>query len=105
MAIRVTVYAAEALREARSLSTDDRVEIAHEIASQARADAPVLTGAYRDGITVEAEGEHVAVVDDDPDAGYKEYGTSDTPAHAVLTDTARQYGRYSGVQPKGRSRG
>lgn len=99
MTIRITLYPEVLQREARRLSTEDRVEIAHEIAGEAVADAPVLTGHYRDGIQVEDDGERVAVVDNDPDSFYKEYGTSDTPAHATLTDAARRHGKYTGMQP------
>jgi hypothetical protein len=102
MGVRVTVYAARAIAEARKLSTDDRTEIAHEIAADARAAAPVLTGAYRDGIHPEVNGTDVRVVDDDPTAGFKEYGTSTHAAHATLTDAARRHGRYSGMKPRGR---
>jgi hypothetical protein len=99
--MRVTIFPAQAIREARRISTDDRKRIAEEIASDARSSAPVLTGEFRSGIGVESDGDHVAVVDNDPTAGYKEYGTSDTPAHATLTDAARKRGRYSGIQPRG----
>lgn len=100
MTARITIYAEAAIREARRLSTPERVEIAEQAAAQARASAPVLTGRYRNGIHVETSGDDVRLVDDDPDAIHKEYGTSDTPAHAALTDAARQYGRYSGMQPR-----
>lgn len=99
---KVTVFPEQAIAEARQLSTEDRVTIAHEAAGEAAADAAVLTGAYRDGIHVEVNGDEVSIVDDDPDAFYKEYGTSDTPAHAALTNAAKNYGKYSGYQPKGR---
>lgn len=101
MGARVTVFAAIAIAEAKRLSTPQRVQIAHEVAAEAKADAPVRTGAYRNGIEVEVEGDHVSVVDHDPDAVYKEYGTSDTPAHASLTEAAMNHGRYSGWQPRG----
>lgn len=100
MTIRVTVYEAEALREARRISTEDRVNIAEEIAQQAIGSAPVLTGEYRGGIAVEVSGDDVRVVDNDPTAGFKEYGTADTTAHATLTDAARQHGKYSGMKPR-----
>lgn len=102
MGARVTVYAAQARAEARKLSTEDRVQIAEEIAAEARAAAPVLTGQYRDGIHADVAGADVRVVDDDPTAGFKEYGTSHTPAHATLTDAARKHGKYSGMKPRGR---
>jgi hypothetical protein len=98
--VRVRVFAAEALREARALSTDERARIAREAAAEARADAPVRTGAYRDGIGVEVSGDEVRIVDTDPEAVHKEYGTVDTPAHAVLTDAARKRGRYRGWEPR-----
>lgn len=101
MTARVTVYTAQALREARRLSTPRRQRIATEIAAEARADAPVRTGEYRDGIGTRTEGDRVFVQDDDPESIYKEYGTHDTPAHAVVTDAARRRGRYSGWQPRG----
>jgi hypothetical protein len=100
VSIRVTVYEAEALREARRISTEDRVQIAEQIAQQAIGSAPVLTGEYRGGIAVEVSGDDVRVVDNDPTAGFKEYGTADTPAHATLTDAARQHGKYSGMKPR-----
>lgn len=99
--IRITVYPTAHL-EAITLSTPDRVQTAEEIATEARATAPVVTGEYRDGISVVANGDQVAVVDSDPTAGFKEYGTGDTPAHAVLTDAARRHGRYSGIRPRSR---
>lgn len=102
MASRVTVFREQALREALAASTSKRVEIAHRIEAESQASAPVQTGEYRDGIHVEQSGDRVSVVDDDPESIYKEYGTSDTRAHATLTDTARRYGRYSGYQPRGR---
>lgn len=98
--VRVTVYGAQAIAEARRLSTPRRAEIAHAIADTARSNAPVLHGDYRAGIGAEVSGDDVRVVDTDEDAVYKEFGTSDTPAHATLTDAARQYGKYSGWQPK-----
>lgn len=97
---RITVYGAQAIQEAYHLSTPARVHIAQEAAALARGTAAVLTGAYRGGIGVEVAGDVVRLVDTDPDAGYKEYGTSDTPAHAALTNAARQFGRYSGYRPR-----
>ena len=101
MGVRVTVFASEAIRQAFEASTPQRRQIASEIASEARANAPVRTGEYRDGIGVRDEGDRVFVEDTDPEAIWKEYGTSTTPAHAVLTDAARKHGRYTGWQPKG----
>lgn len=101
MANRITVYDDRARRQARALSFDGRVEIARKAAADARSAAPVYTGEYRDGIDVEVQGDRVFVVDNDDESIFKEYGTSDTPAHASVTDAARQYGRYSGWQPRG----
>lgn len=102
MGIRVTLYRAQLLAEARKLSTEQRVEIAHEAAGEAVADAEVLTGRYRDGIHVETDDDRVSIVDDDPDSPFKEYGTSDTPAHMALTDAASRYGKYTGWEARGR---
>lgn len=101
MAARVTVYTEQALREAYRLSTPKRVRIAHQAAGEARAAAPVRTGEYRDGIGVKTEGDRVFLVDEDDESIHKEYGTRDTPPHAVLTDAARRHGRYTGWQPRG----
>lgn len=101
MGARVTVFKAAALAEAIRISTPERVQIANQIAAEAQADAPVLTGAYRNGIEVAVDGDRVSVVDHDPDAVHKEYGTSDTPAHASLTEAAMRHGKYTGWQPRG----
>lgn len=98
--VRITIYARQVLAEARRLSTEPRARIAHQIATDARAAAPVVTGEYRDGIGAEVSGDEVRVVDNDDTSPYKEYGTSDTPPHATLTNAARAYGRYSGWQPR-----
>jgi hypothetical protein len=95
--VRVTVYAALAVAEAKRLSVEGRAKIAHQAAGDARATAPVETGEYRSGVGVEVGGSRVAIVNNDPEAGYKEYGTSDTPAHMTMTNAARKYGRYSGM--------
>jgi len=44
-------------------------------------------------------GDQVAIVNSDDVAGYVEYGTSDTPAHATMTNAARRFGRYTGMTP------
>lgn len=101
MSARLTVYRGRVRRyAAREGSFDDRKQIAEKIVQDARPLAPVVTYAYRGGIGVKVEGNTVMVVDDDEDAIHKEYGTSDTPAHAALTTSAMNYGRYSGVRPK-----
>lgn len=100
MAARLTVFGEAAIRQAIRTTVAGRTQIAEEAAADARASAPVLTGRYRNGIHVEVSGDQVAIVDDDPDAIHKEYGTSDTEAHAALTDAARARGRYTGMQPR-----
>lgn len=102
MSVRITVYDSQAIREAIELSTEDREQIAHEIADQSRASAHVDTGEFRGGIDVEVDGTHVAVVNNDDTAGFKEYGTSDTAPQATMTNAARQHGKYSGIQPRRR---
>ncbi|WP_418346170.1 HK97 gp10 family phage protein [Rhodococcus pyridinivorans] len=100
MTARVVIFPSRARTRAWQLSKADRVEIANTAAQQARAAAPVVTGDYRDGIGVVIDGDRVYLVDDDPDAVFKEYGTSDTPAHAALTDSARRHGKYRGWKPR-----
>ena len=100
---RVVIYRDQSREEAYMGSTEDRAQIAGQAADIARANAPVQTGEYRSGIGVVVdEGEGlVQIVDDDPEAEWKEYGTSDTPAHAVLVNAASEFGKYSGVMPRG----
>lgn len=80
-------------------STQGRATTARLAAADARATAPVVSGAYRGGIGVrvnQGTGD-VDLVDDDPLAVIKEYGTVDTPAHMVLTNAARRRGRLEGA--------
>ncbi|MDF3308714.1 HK97 gp10 family phage protein [Rhodococcus sp. T2V] len=100
MAARLRVYPGPLRGEAFEASFDGRLDIGQTIADEAQADAPVLTGDYRDGISVEAVGSRVFVVDDDEDAVFKEYGTVDTPPHAALTNAASRYGDYQGWRPR-----
>lgn len=97
---RVTVFSAIAKAEARRISTPRRIEVANVAAAEAIARAPVETGEYRNGIHVVVSGDDVSLVDDDETAVHKEYGTLDTPAHAVLTDAVRKHGKYTGMQPR-----
>ncbi len=97
---RLTIFPEKTARQVRRQSLNGRLEIAEQIAADARATAPVLTGAFRRGIGVEVSGTQVMVVDNDPDAIHKEYGTSRTPAHATLTSAASRHGRYSGMKPR-----
>ncbi len=99
---RFTLFPGQARSEARYLSFSDRESIAHDVAAEARSNAPILTGDYRDGISVLVEGMNVSIVDTDDNAIWKEYGTIDTPAHAALTDAARNApGKYTGWMPDG----
>lgn len=100
MMARLTIFHSKLPKEVRRQSLRDREKIARNIAADARAAAPVLTGEYRDGISVDTQGTLVKVVDNDDTALHKEYGTSDTPAHAALTNAASSYGRYSGTRPR-----
>lgn len=99
MGARVTVFNAQAIREAYRASTHQRVGIAHQAAAVASGTAHVDTGEFQQGIGVEVDGDHVQLVNNDPEAGHKEYGTVDTAAQATMTDAARQFGRYSGIEP------
>ena len=98
--VRTAVFKQQAARDAYRSSTEQRARIAHQATDEARAEAPVLTGAYRDGMGVEVSGADVTMVDNDPDAFYKEFGTSDTPAHATMINAASRYGLYSGAKPR-----
>lgn len=99
MVARVQIFDDNARREARQASREQRVDIAGQIASDAAAFAPRLTGEYASSFSVEEDAQ-VRVVSNDDDAIHKEYGTSDTPAHAALTEAAMQYGKYSGTRPR-----
>lgn len=100
MAARFTVYPGRAQAEAITASLEGRIEIGQSIADAARADAPVLTGDFRDGISLDIQGDRVFVSDNDEDAIFKEYGTVDTPPAASLTNAARAHGKYSGWEPR-----
>lgn len=98
---KLTIYKYRVRRyAAREGSVDERKRIAERIMIDARPLAPVLTGDYRGGIAVKVDGQDVSVVDNDEDAIHKEYGTSDTPAHAALTTAAMKYGQYRGMRPR-----
>lgn len=98
--MKITIFKDRVRRSLRKKSLSDRIEIAEEIAARARVRAPRLTGAYAEGMGVAVEGTKVSVVNEDPTAWHKEYGTSKTPAHAVLTNAAMEFGRYQGMRPK-----
>ena len=67
----------------RAVATGDAA-IAEAWAAEARANAPVDTGAYRDGIRVVRDGDAVAVVATAPHSLIVEFGTADTPAFAPI---------------------
>lgn len=71
---------------------DGLTDIADVVVDNARAIAPVLTGAYRDGLKVVRQGDDVYASATDRDSGYIEYGTVDTPIFAPLRRAARMSG-------------
>lgn len=99
MAAKITVYEGQSRSQAWEASQEQLVEIAGKIAADASALAPVQTGTYAGSFHV-TESDGVRVESSDPDAIHKEYGTSNTPAHAALTEAAMQYGKYSGTRPR-----
>lgn len=102
MAARVTIYRDQLRTEALDNSVQGRRDIAEQVLDRFRATAPIKSGAYRSGASVTTDGNRVYVQNSDPDAFYKEYGTSRTRAHAALTNAARQFGKYTGFSPRGR---
>lgn len=100
---KITVFDEVARREARVLSRKDLIKVAGKIAGDASGFAPRRTGRYAGSFAVDtADGVRVRSSDDT--AIHKEYGTSDTPAHAALTEAAMRYGKYRGTRPRGRGR-
>lgn len=100
MAVRVTVYAARAAAEAVHQSTPARRQVADAMVGIAQPQAAVETGLFRSSYSVEQNGDEVFAVNNDPDAKYIVFGTSDTPPHDELINAGRQFGTYSGWQPK-----
>lgn len=101
MAARVTVYAAQAIAEARRISTPKRVQIAHQMVAMAQADAAVQSGAWQAAYHVEVNGDEVLAVNDREAAVYIGFGTEDTPPHEELIQAGMSFGRYSGWQARG----
>lgn len=97
---KVTVFDDVARQEARQIGRPDLVSIAGKIAGDASGFAPRRTGRYAGSFSVETSN-GVRVVSSDNTAIHKEYGTSDTPAHASLTEAAMRYGKYKGTRPRG----
>lgn len=100
---RLTIYDDVARSEARELARPDLITVAGRISGDASGFAPRRTGRYAGSFSVDtADG--IRVISSDTTAIHKEYGTSDTPAHAALTEAAMRHGKYSGTRPRGRSR-
>lgn len=97
---RVAIYREQLRAEALRLSTPGRTEIAEKILNRFDATVPNRTGEFQRGASVLVEGSRVYVEDDDPEAFWKEYGTSQRRALATLTSAAREFGRYRGFQPR-----
>lgn len=97
---RLTIYAGQAVAEAQTIARPDLIKVAGLIAGDASGFAPVLTGAYAGSFAVETSN-GIRVVSSDNTSIHKEYGTSDTPAHAALTEAAMRYGKYTGTRPRG----
>lgn len=97
--VSVVVYPAQAIAEARATMGDALEVIAEAIVQVARATAPVESGEWRNSMTVTGGGDKVFAESTDEESIYKEYGTSDTPAHGTMTNAARQFGKYTGMQP------
>ncbi|MCU1640912.1 MAG: hypothetical protein JWN03_1187 [Nocardia sp.] len=93
--VRLTIFEAQVRDEAKKASLPDREELAYEVALKAIELAPVVSGAYQDGIDVVVEDGDVYVVDNDPIAFMKEFGTVDTPAHLILTEAAADLAQYN----------
>lgn len=66
-------------------------DAAAQLESRAKEMAPVRTGALRDSIHTEMDGDLVAQVGSDLDYSvYQEYGTSRMPAHPFMTPAAEE---------------
>ncbi|OZF47570.1 HK97 gp10 family phage protein [Rhodococcus sp. 14-2470-1a] len=100
MAARLTVYPAQVRQQVTDTTLDDRVDIAKLIVAEAQPVAPVDTGYFQSQFDVETEGSRVFAVNSADDASYIEFGTLDTPPAAVMTDAARNHGKYSGWVPR-----
>jgi len=100
--VRIEVYPARAIAEARATMGSALTEIAQAIVDDARGSAPVETGEFRNSMAVAGGGDKVYAEAQSDESFYIEYGTSDTPAHATMTNAARKFGKYTGMQPRGR---
>jgi hypothetical protein len=80
---------AELAAIARSALTQDQiVDVAERGRNHAEGIAPVETGAFRSSFRVERGDGEALIVNDDPGAAAIEFGSDDTPAHHVMTQTA-----------------
>ena len=77
-------------------TTAGRRRLAGKIADAAAASAPVESGKFAASIHAVTAGDDVAVVSSDEAAPHIEYGTSDTPPHATISNAARRYGQLRG---------
>ncbi|RTL65908.1 MAG: HK97 gp10 family phage protein [Pseudonocardiaceae bacterium] len=94
---KVTLYMGVCFATAAKGAADELGKIAEQVAGDARGSVPVESGEWRAGISGGQEGDIGMVRSSDPESFWKEYGTSDTPAHMTLTNAARKYGKYSGM--------
>lgn len=100
MAARVTVFKAAAIAEAVRISTPERVQIANEMVSMAKAEAAVESGQWQEAYHVEVNGDQVLAVNDREAAVHIGFGTTDTPPHDELINAGRHFGRYSGWESR-----
>lgn len=99
--VRIVIYPGIAEAEARTGLGAALLQIATEIAAQAAQSVPVESGEWQSGIhATGGAGAKAYVMSDDEESIYKEYGTSHSPAHGTLTNAARAYGKYTGMEPR-----
>ena len=71
-------------RAIREAGQEAVVELAEELAEDWRSRVHVVTGAYRDSIHRERQGNTISVVADVPYAIYEEFGTVHRPGHPAF---------------------
>lgn len=101
---RLTIYDAQVYAAVDKSTLPSRIDMAYEVALEAIDIAPVVSGAYRDGIDVVTEGTDVFIVDDDPIAFMKEFGTVDTEPIGLLTEAAQVLAKYNSAGAFGKFR-
>lgn len=62
-----------------------------EVLPYLKQTTPVDTGEWRDSWEVRVSGGEVIITSTDPAAAVKEYGSEDTPAHAVLAKAVEHF--------------